>query len=207
MIRKRFTAFALALMAVAGLTAAGVLYAQNQKGDGMEMGGMMSMMEDCPMMGAMAQGPQAALEHRDELGLTDAQVTKLKVLQEGTKQARMQAMEQMKTLHREIRQATEGERFNEAAVRAAFDRMGNLHTEMGVAMLRTRHDVRSVLTPQQREQLAEMGGGMMNMMQMMDGGMMGGMDMENCPMMKGGMMDGMEMEMDMQDPMPGSARS
>jgi Spy/CpxP family protein refolding chaperone len=180
MIRKIFGAFALALVLVAGLAAAGMLYAQQSGG----MSGMMSMMEKCPMMGAMRESPQAALEHRQELGLTEAQVRQMESLQEGVKQARMQAMERMRAVHEEIAAATEGEIFDEAAVRAAFDRMGDLHTEAGVAMLRTRHEVRQVLTPEQREKLSELGGGMMDMHGMMQ--MMGGM--EHCPMMQGGMM-------------------
>lgn len=197
--KKIFGAFALAFILVAGLATAGILYAQKAGGMGGMMG-MMSMMENCPMAGAMAQSPAAVLEHREELGLTDAQVTKLEVLQEGAKQTRMQAMEQMGTIHQEIAGITGDEEFDEAATRAAFDQMGDLHTEMGVAMLRTRHDVRSVLTPEQRENLAELGGGMggmMGMMQMMGGGMMGGMNMADCPMMQGGM-EGMQMQGEMQ---------
>ncbi|MGH7458151.1 MAG: Spy/CpxP family protein refolding chaperone [Longimicrobiaceae bacterium] len=201
MIHKQILgAFALAFILVAGLATAGILYAQKAGGMGGMMG-MMSMMESCPMAGAMAQSPAAVLEHREELGLTDAQVTKLEALQEGVKQARMQAMEQMGVIHQEIAGVTGDEEFDEAATRAAFDRMGDLHTEMGVSMLRTRHEARQTLTPEQREQLAELGGGMMGMDGMM--GMMGGMDMENCPMMQDGMMDGMD-NMDMQ--MQGSGR-
>lgn len=187
MIRKIFGAFALALVLVAGLAAAGMLYAQ--KSGGMSgMMGMMSMMENCPMMSGMRESPQAALEHREELELTEAQVGRLESLQEGAKPARMQAMERMRAVHEEIAAATAGEAFDEAAVRTAFDRMGDLHTETGVAMLRTRHEVRQILTPEQREKLSELGGGMMNMHAMMQ--MMGGM--EHCPMMRGGMMGEME---------------
>jgi Spy/CpxP family protein refolding chaperone len=92
----------------------------------------------------------------------------------------------MQALHQQIRQATSGAQFDEAAVRAAFDRMGALHTEMGVTIMRARHQARQVLTPEQRERLAKMGGGTMGMHGMMQGKMMGGMDMEHCPMMKGG---------------------
>lgn len=167
--KKTFSALALAFVLVAGLATAGILYAQNRMdgmmhGDSTRMGGMMgmmSMMENCPMMGAMVQGPGAALGHREELGLTGQQVQKLEVLAEGAEQARTEAMERMMTVHDEIAAATEGEAFNEAAMRGAFDRMGNLHTEMGVAMLRTRHEVRQTLTPEQRDELADLGGGMM----------------------------------------------
>jgi Spy/CpxP family protein refolding chaperone len=189
MARKVLGFFALAFVLVVGVATAGVLYAQQSGGMGSMMG-MMNMMEDCPMMGAMRESPQAVLKHREELGLTAAQVQKLEAFQEGSKQARMQSMERMKALHGEIAAATKGDTFNEAAARVALDRMGDLHTDMAVAMLRTRQDVRQVLTSEQRQKLGEMGGGMMGM-----GGMMGGGMMENCPMMQGGMMgEGMNME-------------
>lgn len=203
MTRKILGVLALAVVLVAGFATAGVLFAQKQMqnrmgGDGMGMMDMMSMMRDCPMMGAMAQGPAAALRDREELGLTQAQVQKLETLQAGTEQARTQAMQRMRALHQEIAKATQGERFDEAAARAGFDRMGNLHTEMGVSMLRTRNEVRQLLTPEQRKKLDAKGSGMMGMGGMQ--GMMGGMDMENCPMMQGGMtskqMDSMHPQQD-----------
>lgn len=175
MTRKAFGLSAILGIFALVLTAAGVLYAQQGHGG---MMGMMSMMQNCPMRGAMQESPAAVLEHREELGLTAAQVTRLETLREGTQQGSMQGMAQMQSLHQEIAEATEGNVFDEAAARAAFDRMGDLHTEMGVAMLRTRHEVRQVLTPEQREKLAAQSGGMMGMHGMM----------QDCPMMMGGMM-------------------
>lgn len=179
MNRKIFAAFALALVLIGGFFAARVVYAQAGGG----MGGMMAMMKDCPMMKSMQQGPAAALQHKQELGLSADQVQRLEALQSSAQPGHMQMMNQMQAVHQQIAQATEGERFNEAAARAAFDRMGDMHTEMGVAMLRTRHQTRQILNAQQRAKLQEMGGGMMGMQ-----GMMG--MMKDCPMMKGGMMGG-----------------
>ena len=179
MTRKIFGAFALALVLVVGLFAARMTYAQTSGGMGGMMG-MMSMMKDCPMMGAMAQGPQAVLEHRQELGLSDAQVTRLEALTEQSRPDHSRAMQQMQALHQQIREATSGDQFNEAPARAAFDRMGDLHTEMGLSMLRTQHQTQQILNAEQRVKLQEFGGGMMGMMGMM----------KDCPMMKGGMMGG-----------------
>lgn len=187
MIRKHFGALALAIATALGLGAAGVLYAQTQ-----DHGDMMGMMQDCPMMQARAEGPAAALEHRDELDLSNEQVEKLEALQEQVAASRGTAMERMKDIHEEIRAATEGERFDEAAARAAFERMGALHTEMGMAMLRARHETHAVLTPEQREKLDELTRSGMGMHGMM-GGMQGMMEhMKDCPMMQGGM-GGMQM--------------
>lgn len=187
MIRNTIGALALALVLVVGLATAGVLFAQRSGGMG-----MMSMMENCPMVAAMQQSPRAALEHREELELTDDQIRQLEVLQEGKHQAQARPMEQMQTLHYTTAELMKKETFDEAAVRAAFEHMGDLHTQMGVAMLRTRHATRQVLTAEQRDELAELGGGMMGMHGMMR--TMEGMDMENCPMMKSGMMVGMQMQ-------------
>lgn len=191
MIRNNI--FALALFGAVTATGAGLLYAQtHERGPGM-MGSMMGMMADCPMMGAMAEGPAAALRHADELALTDVQVERLETIRATSAEAHRAIMPQMQQVHRQIRAATEGERFDEAAARAAFRAMGDLHIDMGVSMLRAGHEARAVLTSEQREKLAAkrpagmMGGsGMGSMMGMMKdcpmmGGMMGG------GMMKGGM--------------------
>ena len=170
----------LAVLALV-FAAAGVLRAQ-QGGSGRM--GMMSMMADCPMMQAMQESPGAVLKRQGELGLSADQVSRLQALERAAGGAPMQGTERMRALHQEIARVTNAERFDEAAARAALDRMGDLHTEMGVAMLRTRHQVRQILTPTQREKLAAQGGGMMGMHRRMMGG---GMDMENCPMMQGGM--------------------
>lgn len=135
------------------------------------------------MMGAMSQGPQAALEHREELGLTEAQVTRLETVAAQAEPNHSRAMPQMQALHQQIRQATAGDQFDEAAARAAFERMGALHTEMGLSMLRTQHQTQQILSAEQRAKLRELGGGMMGME-----GMMG--MMKDCPMMQGGMMGG-----------------
>lgn len=174
MTRKTFGLLALFVALI--VTAGGVLYAQNRGG------GMMSMMRDCPMMQAMHQSPAAVLQHQTELGLSAVQVKQLKELKESTHPSHMKMMQQMQALHPQIRQVTSGDQFNETAVRAAFDRMGSLHTEMGVVTMRAQHQAREVLTPAQREKLSKLGGGMMGM----HGMMQGSMDMENCPMMKGG---------------------
>jgi Spy/CpxP family protein refolding chaperone len=181
MIRKLFSLFALVAVLAVGFVAVRTLYAQGHGG----MMGMMSMMKDCPMMGAMTHGPEAALRHRAELGLSADQTQRLEALR-GSTPNHGAMMARMQEIHAKMNAATEGATFDEAAARAAFEEMNTLHTRMGIEMLRTRHAVRQILTPEQREKLAELGrGGMMGSMH----GMMGSM-MENCPMMKGGMMSG-----------------
>lgn len=149
--------------------------------------GMMgqSGMADCPMMRAMMQGPDAALAQRQALELTAAQVSQLEALAARDKQSRADAMSGMRVVHARLDTLTGAERFDETAVRQAFDRMGALHTELGVGALRSQSAVRALLTPAQREKLAngKRGGGMHGMMGM---GGMGGMMMPGCPMMTPG---------------------
>jgi hypothetical protein len=78
---------------------------------------------------------------------------------------------------------------DERAARTAFERMGRVHTEMGLAMLRASHDASAILTPVQRDSLAAIAkrqmpaSGMMPMHGMPMSGMpMSGMPMQGMPM-------------------------
>lgn len=189
-----------ALLALGGgLLATGALPAQERAGGqtrdrdttrhgAMHQGmmGMMSTMGDCPMMSAMMQGPDAALRQRRELGLTDAQVVRLEALRTSRQEAAAQAMERMAALHKELRALIGGEQFDEPAARGVFDRMAALHTQRGLAMLRTRQEVGAVLTPDQRKTLSERAGDMKGLMgteHLMGQGMSSMMGMMSCPMM------------------------
>jgi Spy/CpxP family protein refolding chaperone len=225
MTRKILTVLATAGVAALGVT--GVGYAQRTGAGadtvtamrGMhEMSGMpamMSMMRDCPMMQGMAHGPAGALKHRDSLGLSENQVQKLEAIRARAGETRDSAMERMQALHREIASVSGADRFDEGAARRAFPQRGAAHADMGVAMLRARYETRETLTPEQREKLARLSGGMMGMqgmqgmsgmMEMMGGEMGGMMGMtQHCPMMQGmmkGGMDGMRMQRPDSTPMP-----
>lgn len=179
MARKFFGFFALLAVLAVGFVGVRAMSAQ---GTGGTMG-MMSMMNDCPMMGGMMGGPDAVLRHKAELGLSDEQVQRLQVLQNSTPD-RAAMMKRMQEIHGKMNAAARDAAFDEGAARAAMEEMAGMHTDMGVFMLRTQHQVRQILTPEQREKLRELGRG-----GMMGGMMMGGM-MKNCPMMNGGMMGG-----------------
>ena len=227
MTKKILTVLATAGVAALGVTGVGYAQRGEAKADtttemrgmhGMsDMSAMMGMMRDCPMMQGMAQGPAAALKHRDSLALSGTQVQKLEAIRTRTEEARTGAMERMTALHREIAAVAGADRFDEAAVRRAFTQMGTAHTEMGVAMLRFRHETRETLTPEQREKLARLGGGMMGMQGMpeMMAGDMGGMMgmMQACPMMQEmqgmmqGGMGGMHMQRPDSTPMPRNNRN
>lgn len=198
MTRTIVTVLATAGVAALGVTGVGYAQRTEARADtatamrGMhEMSGMpamMNMMRDCPMMQAMAQGPAAALKHRDSLGLSDTQVQRLEAIRTRTGETRDRMMERMQVLHREGAGVSGAERFDEAAARRALTEIGVAHADLGVAMLRARHETRETLTPEQRDKLALLGGGMMGMQGMMEmmGGDMGGMMgmMQHCPMMQ-----------------------
>lgn len=68
-----------ATVAIAALGFAGVVYAQSGE---TKKDSSATMMHDCPMMRAAAEGPTAALMHRGTLGLTAAQVNRLESIEQ-----------------------------------------------------------------------------------------------------------------------------
>lgn len=183
---RSFSVLVATVALVAGM-AAGVA-AQERRDSvadrgGMGMMGMMAMMDECPMMRAARQGPAAVLEHRDSLGLNEAQVRRLEALAAESRVAHREAAERMRELHRELASLTERERFDEAAVRAAWERMGRVHADWGVTLSRVARATRDVLSPEQREKLASLSGGMKGdhamMMRTIDH-----MQTMECPMMR-----------------------
>lgn len=229
------TLAALALASTAALGANGALRAQTQPrsaqprtasrsiaGDttpmrGMQGDSMMAMMRRCPMMSAMAGGPDAALAQRTALKLSDTQVQRLEALRGSVQRTRTATMAQMPALQQTITQATNAQPLNEQGIRTALDRMAALHGDMVIAMLRAHQATQGILTAQQREQLASTarpgmmgmrgmsrgmnamqgmngmsGMNMMGMMQMMSGGMMDSTS-TGCPMMSGQSMSGRSM--------------
>lgn len=140
---------------------------------------MMGTMAGCPMMQAMTRGPAAALRARDALHLSSAQVQRLEAAQRQVQQTHARAMDGMRVLHPRLTALAGAPRFDERATRAAFERMGRLHADVGVAMLRGQYDVTQILTPPQRDSLAALGRAQMGAMAMMGpgpGGASAGMD-------------------------------
>ena len=143
---------------------------------------MMGTMAGCPMMSAMMHGPAAALRAREALHLSPTQVQRLETAQRQVEQTHTRAMDSMRVLHPRIAALADAPRFDERATRAAFERMGRLHADVGVEMVRAQHDVAEILTRPQRDSLAAIGRAQMASMPGMMGagpaGMAGGgMDM------------------------------
>ena len=116
------------------------------------MAGMPMM--DCPMMSAMMLGPAAALQSGTALKLTPEQRTKLQAAKRQLDALSAPGMDSMRVIHTELMALAQQPTLDERAARAAFARMGRVHTDMGLAMLRASHDVNGILTPVQRDSLA-----------------------------------------------------
>lgn len=141
-----------------------------------EMMRTMGMMAGCPMMEAMGRGPAAALRARNALHLSPAQVQRLEAAQRQVEQAHTLAMDSMRVLHPHIAALADAPRFDERAARAAFERAGRLHADVGVATVRAQYEVSQILTPPQRDSLASLGRSQMGGMGMMGPGGAAGMD-------------------------------
>ncbi|HET7186671.1 MAG TPA: Spy/CpxP family protein refolding chaperone [Gemmatimonadaceae bacterium] len=112
-----------------------------------------SMRESCPMMGVMERSPSAVLHNRDRLHLSPAQVTRLEAMVRDMDAMHGRAMDSMMVVHQQLSTIATTTTFDEPRVRSALDRMGQLHTQMGVEMLRAQYTVGSILTAPQRDTL------------------------------------------------------
>jgi len=126
-------------------------------GDMMRMMGTMGMMAGCPLMPAMMRGPAAALQLRDTLHLTPTQVQRLQTAQRQVEQAHARAMDSMRVITPRLTALVAAPTLDERAARTAFERMGRLHADVAVAMLRAQRDAAAVLTTAQRDSLAAIG--------------------------------------------------
>ena len=111
-------------------------------------------MMDCPMMSAMTTGPAAALRSGSALKLTADQRTQLEAAQRRLDAVHTPSMDSMHAIHAELMALSKQPKLDEGAARAAFDRMGRVHTEVGLAMLRASQDASGILTSAQRDSLA-----------------------------------------------------
>jgi Spy/CpxP family protein refolding chaperone len=111
-------------------------------------------MADCPMLSAMTNGPTAALHAGSALKLSGEQRRKLEGLERQLGEASKPSMDSMLVIHGQLMALAQKPTLDESAARVAFERMGRLHTEMGLTMLRAAHEVAGVLTPAQRDSLA-----------------------------------------------------
>ena len=92
----------------------------------------------------------------DRLELTDEQRDQIRGILETQREANLPWHEDMKTLGTQLQEAIDAEPFDEEAVRAVAQQLADVRVELAVSRARAAQEVRSVLTPDQREALGEM---------------------------------------------------
>ena len=95
-------------------------------------------------------GPQALLQHREFLGLTDAQVTRLEEMNETQAAARAERAEALKSQSEELANLRRQEQPDDAAIRAATEARLQLQQEAVLARLDAATAARKVLTEEQQ---------------------------------------------------------
>ncbi len=142
--------------------------------EGMGMGGMhgggMMMDDDHPMW-----------KHLMNLGLDDKQKDALRALRSRTMKEMARKRADMQIAGIELRDLLDKDPVDMKAVEAAAKKKESLKTEMFLAHIKAREEMKSILTADQRKKLKEMmhmGPGGCGMM----GGMMGGPDHKDMPM-------------------------
>lgn len=89
-----------------------------------------------------------------DLNLTDEQKAQIKKITDAFEESTRALHEQMRTLHESERDAPKDGAFDEAAVRAAAQQRAGVQVELEVARARMMSQVFSVLTAEQKAQLA-----------------------------------------------------
>jgi Spy/CpxP family protein refolding chaperone len=89
------------------------------------------------------------------LDLSDEQKAKLQQIHQGFDERTKALREQLRAKHMELRQASEGNTFNEALVTQKLTEIAPLEAKMMGEEFRMRQDSLSVLTPEQKTQLEQ----------------------------------------------------
>lgn len=157
-------------------------------GGGMGMGGMMGHMGQMmgPMMRVMVFSPGHLLAHREVLGLTDQQVSKLTALRDATQSAEQAARADADTHGRALAGVLSSANPDTAQLKAHFQEMHAAIGKAHWAALSAAARARVILTDVQRARADGWADAMGQMMQMGGHGMMGGHDMMRGRGMMGG---------------------
>ena len=92
----------------------------------------------------------------DRLNMTEQQRAEVKAVLDDTRQQMVKLREQMRDNRAQLRDLAGKTDFDEAAVRSIADKQGDLNAETIVLRARQRHEMKAVLTDEQRVQLDEM---------------------------------------------------
>jgi Spy/CpxP family protein refolding chaperone len=92
----------------------------------------------------------------DRLDMTEQQRAEVKAILDDSRQQMVKLREQIRENRTQLRELTGQDEFDEAAVRSIADNQGDLKAETIVLRARQRHEMKAVLTDEQRVQLDEM---------------------------------------------------
>jgi Spy/CpxP family protein refolding chaperone len=162
------------------------------QGDMQGMMGHMQMMQGMmgPMMHSMAYTPASLLMHKDQLKLTDQQVTRLTALRDAAKTAHDAAMNDMHTHMQEMLPLMDAATPDTAKIKPHFQAVQAAMAKAHWAMLVASAQARAVLNDAQRGWVEGWSDAMGHQGMMGQGGMMGrGMRMERGMMMRSPLRD------------------
>jgi len=138
-----------------------------EKGGGMQEGGMMGGMghQEMGMMHGMGGMPGGGMKMDDDhpmwkhlmsLGLDDKQKDALKALRSKTMKDMVKKNADMQIAGIELKDLLDKDPVDMKAVEASMKKNGSLKTEMALAHIRAREEMKSLLTPDQRKKLKDM---------------------------------------------------
>lgn len=183
--------FGIIFIAAAALTAqAQMCGCMGGKGGGMQEGGMMEGMghQGMGMMHGMGGGMMMDDDHPmwkqlTSLGLDDKQRDALKALRSKTMKDMVKKRADMQIAGIELKDLLDKDPVDMKAVEASVKKNESLKTEMLLAHIRAREEMKSLLTPDQRKRLKEMmETGRGACCSMMGGMMHGGAEHKDMPM-------------------------
>lgn len=90
------------------------------------------------------------LKHEKEIGLTAEQVTKLKEIQLNLDKTRIKAEADIQVAERELRALTDDEKSDLGAIEAKLKQSEDLQVGLRMTSIKTKREVLSLLTPEQR---------------------------------------------------------
>ncbi len=113
-----------------------------------------------PMHGKCGMGMERGIWK--QLDLTDAQKTQLKELRQQDREAMKSGfkanMQEMRANHEQMQKLVMADNFDQAAVQELAQKMADQRVEGQVKMAKARHDMFSVLTPEQKQEFSKLQG-------------------------------------------------
>ena len=115
--------------------------------------------QGCRMMeGEHREGHEFFLGMKDELGLSDEQVSKLKALKSETEKQMIRTEADIEILQIELHDILSQDKVNVKAVDTKIEKMGELQTKMYKAHIHARLNAQKILTPEQLKKHREIKG-------------------------------------------------